>query len=480
MEPVYDTLHSSEEEFVYPPGFTLLRSPAPPPVHSDVISPTRELALAANSVAALKESLEARGDAFISSHLAPLAEERFQHERTEKVLDLLKNWLLVYQVYCQTNVVMRPEDLARCVALDLDALRDSFPLAYGDYLAARFNGPPEERAQLISRLEEQLALERPTWPTLLLRSPYDIDAELARIAHLQAECLERQLQVEARQTELIGKWEEMQRWSESALQDATRAAAPPNAALEQFCALCESGAAEEVCTRLQASKKATASSTPSLLRKSKTVVANPLFACCASGATALHVAARSGHATVVSMLLEAGFPINQRDNWHHLTAAHWAVSDAKVDCTAVLKVLAAQVGAIETDVLLFATRAGNFTAVQVLVESCGIPVDTTDQHKRTALHESCARGYMGITSYLLAQGADPRLPNMLGETPLFEAFLGKCAAVVVMLARKGVYLSAHEQVRLRDKFVSDPVGRRLLELPHQDAMRRLHKQSDSF
>jgi hypothetical protein len=62
---------------------------------------------------------------------------------------------------------------------------------------------------------------------------------------------------------------------------------------------------------------------------------------------------------------------------------------------------------------------------------------------------------------------------------MYEAYLGKCAPVVMLLARKGVFLSAIEQDRLKTLFQADAIGTRLLALPHEDALRRLQNLSES-
>lgn len=61
----------------------------------------------------------------------------------------------------------------------------------------------------------------------------------------------------------------------------------------------------------------------------------------------------------------------------------------------------------------------------------------------------------------------------LGESPIYEAYLGKRAPCVMLMARRGAYLSAAEQDRLHTLFRRDRAGLRLLALPHLDALRRL-------
>lgn len=74
---------------------------------------------------------------------------------------------------------------------------------------------------------------------------------------------------------------------------------------------------------------------------------------------------------------------------------------------------------------------------------------------------------------MLSHGADPLARNKLGETPLYEAYLYKNAPVVMLFSRKGFFLSAQEQDKLLKLFHSDPFGKRLLELPHEDSLRRI-------
>lgn len=68
--------------------------------------------------------------------------------------------------------------------------------------------------------------------------------------------------------------------------------------------------------------------------------------------------------------------------------------------------------------------------------------------------------------------------NTVGETPLYEAYLGKCAPVILLFSRRGLFLSALEHEKLKKLFAKDAKGKRLLEMPHEDALRRIRNQPE--
>jgi len=125
-----------------------------------------------------------------------------------------------------------------------------------------------------------------------------------------------------------------------------------------------------------------------------------------SGATGAHLACRSGHALVLSYLLKTGFPVDSVDSWHGLPLVFWAVSNPSISCDRVLseleKFYGIHVSSKGKSALHFACKFGNLEAVTCLVEKYSLNVNEVEEKtKRSPLHISCSRGYMGVRGKLL-------------------------------------------------------------------------------
>ena len=282
-------------------------------------------------------------------------------------------------------------------------------------------------------------------------------------------CMDQMLELDSSQTELIGQFEEIQAFGERLLRSSSN---PPRSALEKdvdvFCKFCQQGNVEAALELVMARGPAKARQRSFLLLHDET------------GATGMHLAARGGHAELVAALLKFGFPLDHADQHHGLSVSFWAVSNPTIDSRGVLAILNKE-NALRggKSVVLYAIRFGNLTAVQFLLESCGFGVNFKEERTgRSALHMAAFRGYMGISSLLLANGANHLALNKAGETPLYEAFLGKRSSVVMLFARRGFFLSASDTVKLRELFANDQGGKELLKLPHQDALRRIRNLSE--
>lgn len=71
--------------------------------------------------------------------------------------------------------------------------------------------------------------------------------------------------------------------------------------------------------------------------------------------------------------------------------------------------------------LHYAARAGHHDVVQYLLEE-GAPVDaTTSSGNATSLHKAAVAGHLHIVKTLVSCGADGRLQDVDGETPLHKA-----------------------------------------------------------
>ena len=67
----------------------------------------------------------------------------------------------------------------------------------------------------------------------------------------------------------------------------------------------------------------------------------------------------------------------------------------------------------------------------------GVNPNAADEHKRTSLHISAAKGYATCVGSLLQGGADPNLKDLLGNTPLHLAACTNHIEVVTLLLRAG-------------------------------------------
>ena len=123
----------------------------------------------------------------------------------------------------------------------------------------------------------------------------------------------------------------------------------------------------------------------------------------AHGHTPLIRAAVSGHAALVTWLIEIGAPVDARD-------AHAASA------------------------LLRAAAAAHDAAVAALIAGKA-DLDAADRLGRTALHAACERGHEGCASLLIAAGAPLNCTDLHGETALMAACEGGGAGCVTVLLR---------------------------------------------
>lgn len=333
-------------------------------------------------------------------HLEPLAFERQALERLERILQLQVKWAVLARDGCH----LAPKAIMESYEAEAGELQTQFVLSFQDYLKQRLSDSDEGFAH--SEMQKQLAhfhlrleKERASWPAFAV--PGENVKEY--VSHLDAaldECVEGVLRVESEQLEKIGIFEALQTfWCRSLESESKkqRQLSVFEAEVEEFCKFCEEGNLEEAKRALR--ERATKKKRQQFLLHHDS-----------SGATGVHLAARFGHAPLLEMLLDIGFPIDFQDQWHHLPPVFWAVSRPSVPCEAILKTLQAYNGlAIKCrgkNALHFAVQFGNFSAVVFLVDAGVLDIDEPeDKTGRTPLHLACSKGFMGITSYLLSQGA---------------------------------------------------------------------------
>ena len=86
--------------------------------------------------------------------------------------------------------------------------------------------------------------------------------------------------------------------------------------------------------------------------------------------------------------------------------------------------------------LRLAAGTNNNEQIERLLSN-GINPNAADEHKRTALHITAAKGYAKCVDILLQAGANPNIKDLLGNTPLHLAACTNHIEVVTLLLRAG-------------------------------------------
>jgi ankyrin repeat domain-containing protein 50 len=139
---------------------------------------------------------------------------------------------------------------------------------------------------------------------------------------------------------------------------------------------------------------------------------------------ALSMAARQGHASLVTLLLDAGADPHSADaeGWTPLRAAAWGGHNDTVE---ILLKRGAQVDACDAEgrtALRAAAWAGHEEVVKTLLAS-GAGVDGQDRQGRTPLIAAAYMGHADIVAALLDAGAEPDHADCEGRTALSVAVL---------------------------------------------------------
>ncbi|KAL6909249.1 putative ankyrin repeat protein [Trichoderma evansii] len=126
--------------------------------------------------------------------------------------------------------------------------------------------------------------------------------------------------------------------------------------------------------------------------------------------TALHMAARRGHAELVQLLVDKGARVN-------------AVS--KVPTSSVSGATA----------LHWAAQNGHEKVLEILLKN-GAEIDLQTLHGETALHWAAENGHVGAITLLLNKGANLETKSEAGKTPLLTAaWAGEEAAMKILIER---------------------------------------------
>lgn len=164
------------------------------------------------------------------------------------------------------------------------------------------------------------------------------------------------------------------------------------------------------------------------------------------GRTALHIAANHGRVSVVKKLRTAkGVDLNAQDS-EGLTALHIATLKKKSEIVSALleKGAAVDLRTVKgRTALLDGSNLGQTSIVAALLERGADVNQVSKYHRWTPLHDCAAAGHLECLKVLLtAQGIDLNARNDQGRTPLHEAVLKAKPATVKELCSRGAEVDA--------------------------------------
>ena len=148
------------------------------------------------------------------------------------------------------------------------------------------------------------------------------------------------------------------------------------------------------------------------------------------------MACSGGRYKIVECLLKLGADQNIKDRWGRTPMAIAITAKQQM----VITVLAGSKAKLDmaSPELALCTAAGAGDAPQVkrLIDF-GVPPNSGDYDKRTALHVSAAEGHEKIVEFLLVSQADPNSKDRWGGTPLQDALAGGHIGTAHLLKAKG-------------------------------------------
>ena len=162
------------------------------------------------------------------------------------------------------------------------------------------------------------------------------------------------------------------------------------------------------------------------------------------GRSALHYAAESGAVEVIGVLIERGLDVNREDD-DSRTPLHWASACGKLEAVHELLRLGAEelmtvvAGTIATP-LHQAAMGGHKEIVSVLLDA-GCPIDVVGIKGGSALHYAAGGGAVEVIGVLVERGLDVNREDNDGWTPLHAASSGGKLEAVCELLRLGANAS---------------------------------------
>ena len=150
----------------------------------------------------------------------------------------------------------------------------------------------------------------------------------------------------------------------------------------------------------------------------------PIDVVSSEGRSALHFAARSGAVDVIGVLVEGGLDVNIEDNVG-CTPLHWASTCGELETVRELLRLGANssmtvVAGNYGTPLHVAARGGHKEVMSVLLDA-GCPIDVVNSEGRSALHYAAGGGAVEVIGALVERGLDVNRVDNDGQTPLHTA-----------------------------------------------------------
>jgi uncharacterized protein len=193
--------------------------------------------------------------------------------------------------------------------------------------------------------------------------------------------------------------------------------------------LLKAGADVKVANRLNATPLylAAESGNDVIVRKLLEAGADPNQTVLSEGETPLMFAARSGNVEAMRLLLDKGAKIDATEKLSGTTALMWA---AEQDHPEVLKLLIARGAKVDAQTtgpeaggsgitaLMLATRESGLESMKVLLDA-GAPINQQSSNGNTALIVAAMSGDARTIHFLLERGANPKIANEKGWTPLY-------------------------------------------------------------
>jgi hypothetical protein len=148
----------------------------------------------------------------------------------------------------------------------------------------------------------------------------------------------------------------------------------------------------------------------------------------------MHIAAREGHADILTSLLEHGADVDERD-WG-LTPLHRASWQGKLEAGQCLLDRGADINAQDwssNSPLIKVALYGHVEFARMLLKR-GARTDVQDSDLQTPLHKAVDRGHIQFVRLLLEHGADVNARDVDGNTP---SQLGSATEVAELLSKYG-------------------------------------------
>jgi ankyrin repeat protein len=156
-----------------------------------------------------------------------------------------------------------------------------------------------------------------------------------------------------------------------------------------------------------------------------------------AGGTALMYAAQYGHSSATERLLIAGADANVRGakGWTALMVAVLKRREAVIDVLLEHGADPNPRDMFDWTPLMRAVREDSAPVVRRLLADRRIEIDAANKAGMTALHLAASLGLRRMAALLLNHGADPRMRDLSGNTPLMLAEHGQHAEVAALLRR---------------------------------------------